>query len=177
MNKHLLIAATAAALILPGVSSRVLAEPPEHATEHHELSAEDMAAFTDARIAALKAGLKLTPAEEKNWPTLETALRDAAKAHASRAAEWREKAKELHEKHNVIEGIKLHAKGLLARGAEMEKIADAAKPLFDTLDDAQKRRFGILVHHVLHGHDGGMHGHWGMHGGASSEHEDAEHHE
>ena len=48
-----------------------------------------------ARIAALKAGLKLTPAQEKNWPALETALREQAKARAARIAEWREKARNL----------------------------------------------------------------------------------
>src|ERR1700751_1278626 len=36
------------------------------------MNAEDAAAFTDARIAALKAGLKLTPEQEKNWPAVET---------------------------------------------------------------------------------------------------------
>ena len=31
-------------------------------------TAEDAQAFADARVAALKAGLKLTPEQEKNWP-------------------------------------------------------------------------------------------------------------
>ena len=31
----------------------------------------------------------------------------------------------------------------------MEKIADAAKPLYDGLDDAQKHRFGVLLHEVF----------------------------
>ena len=51
-----------------------------------ELSQEDRAAFTDARIAALKAGLRLTPDQEKNWPAFETALRDIAKMHEERYA-------------------------------------------------------------------------------------------
>src|SRR5262249_29811364 len=42
---------------------------------HHRLSADDVSALADARIAALKAGLKLTPDQEKNWPAFETALR------------------------------------------------------------------------------------------------------
>jgi hypothetical protein len=36
----------------------------------------------------------------------------------------------------------------------MEKIADAAKPLYDSLDDTQKRRFGMLLHMMMR-----MHGH------------------
>jgi hypothetical protein len=36
-------------------------------------------AFTDARIAALKTALRLTPEQEKNWPAVEQALRDISK--------------------------------------------------------------------------------------------------
>ena len=71
MKKRFLIVATAAAFALPGLSSGVRAASPQQASEHQQLSAEQIAAFTDARIAALKAGLKLTPAQEKNWPALE----------------------------------------------------------------------------------------------------------
>jgi len=172
MKKYFLISATAAALILPGLSSGVFAAPPEKASEHHQLAAEHIAAFTDARIAALKAGLKLTPAQEKNWPALETTLRDVAKARSARAADWRDKAKELRERHDVIEGLRLHEKGLSARSAELGKIADAAKPLYDSLDDRQKHRFGVLLHDVFKPHDHQWH--WGGH---SDEHEDAEHQE
>ena len=51
------------------------------------LSTEDVAAFTDARIAGLKAGLKLTAEQEKNWPAVETAIRDLAKQRADRMKE------------------------------------------------------------------------------------------
>ena len=43
-----------------------------------------MAAFTDARIAALKAGLELTPDQAKNWPAFEQALRDMVQLRAQR---------------------------------------------------------------------------------------------
>src|SRR5258708_38837562 len=53
---------------------------------HHErMSAEDRAAFADARIAAVKAGLKLTPDQEKLWPPGEQAGRDFAKLRIDRA--------------------------------------------------------------------------------------------
>ena len=174
MKKRVMLAAAAASFAFLGLSSSSFAAPPEHPGEHHQFSAEDTAAFTDAHIAALKAGLKLTSAQEKNWPALEAALRDVAQARAGRMAEWHEKAKEHHEHRDVIEGLRQGAKGLTARAAEMEKIADAAKPLYDSLDDAQKRRFGPLLHAIalLHGH----HGHWGMHhDGHSDDHENGEH--
>jgi hypothetical protein len=167
MKKHILIAATAALLALPNLSSTILAASSEafdDAGGHHpKFSAEDFAAFTDARIAALKAGLKLMPAQEKNWPALETALREQAKTRAARIAEWREKAKDLREHRSVIEGLEQGAKRLAARSAELEKLANAAKPLYDSLDDAQKGRFRPLLHIATgrnwhHGLEGFHHG-------------------
>ncbi|MGC1861558.1 MAG: hypothetical protein WA733_10645, partial [Methylocystis sp.] len=42
--------ATAAAFALPGFSSGVRAAPPQQANEHQQLSADQIAAFTDARV-------------------------------------------------------------------------------------------------------------------------------
>lgn len=166
MKKHILIAAAGAFLALPNLPTSVLAAPPSQASEgagEHQFSPEDFAAFTDARIAALKAGLKLTPEQEKNWPALETALRNEAKTRAARMAQWREMAKEPREHRSVIEGLQQHAKRLSERSTEMEKIADAAKPLYDSLDEAQKHRFGPLLRmaigkHWHHGHEWFRHG-------------------
>ena len=166
MKKHILIAATAALLAWPNLSSSVLAAPPQASedagTHQPRFSPEDFAAFTDARIAALKAGLKLTPAQEQYWPALETALREQARARGARMAEWREKAKEPREHRSVIEGLQQGAKLLAARSVELEKLADAAKPLYDSLDDAQRGRFRALLHiaagkHWHHGHEGFRH--------------------
>ncbi len=155
MKKHLLIAAAAAALSLPVLSSGVFAAPPQQQDgAYWRLSDEDRAALVDARIAGLKAGLKLTAAQEKNWPALETAIRDRAKARAARAAEWAEKRKEHEGHHDVIEGLQHRAKALEARAAELVKFSEAAKPLYESLDEGQKRRFGAL----LRGFGGGHHG-------------------
>ena len=53
--------------------------------EHMRMSPEDRAAFADARIAAVHAGLKLTPDQEKLWPPVEAAVRDLAKMRIDRA--------------------------------------------------------------------------------------------
>lgn len=161
MKKYLLVAAAVAALSLP-LSAGVFAEPAPGEHHHHQFSAEDLAAFTDAKIAALKAGLKLTPAQEKNWPAVEASLRDIAKARAARFAEAKDKMTEVREHRSVIEGLQWRSKALAAKAAETEKLAEAAKPLFDSLDDAQKRRFAVLLHTIArgphHGHEwGGPH--------------------
>src|SRR5438128_12485390 len=59
---------------------------------------EDVAALTDARVAALKAGLQLTAEQEKNWPAVETAIRDLAKARAERFNARAERMAERHER-------------------------------------------------------------------------------
>ena len=78
--------AAVAVLAIAG-STAVYAQRPwfhEH-MRHMRLSPEDRAAFTDARIAAVHAGLKLTPDQEKLWPPVEAAVRDLAKMRIDRA--------------------------------------------------------------------------------------------
>src|ERR1017187_10440881 len=53
--------------------------------QHVRMSPEDRAAFTDARIAAVHAGLKLNSDQEKLWPPVEAAVRDFAKLRIDRA--------------------------------------------------------------------------------------------
>ncbi len=121
-----------------------------------------MTAFADARIAALKAGLQVKPEQEKNWPALEAALRDAAKARIARMAEWREKAPAPFET-DPLGALQRRAHYMTARAGELEKLAAAAKPLYDSLDEAQRRRFGALVKAAIEArmrHMGGM-GHMG----------------
>src|SRR5262245_26047814 len=79
------IAAGTIALTLACAGVALAQSAPPRDNMRPRFSAEDVAAFTDARIAALKAGLKLTAEQEKNWPAVETALRDLAKQRADRA--------------------------------------------------------------------------------------------
>ena len=104
-------------------------------------------AFLDARIAALKAGLELNAEQEKNWAPLESAMRDLAKQRAERFAAWRERRDD-NQNENVeispIDRLARTSDRLSARAADLQKLAGAAKPLYDSLDDGQKRRFGVL---------------------------------
>lgn len=133
---------------------------------HHQrgpVSAQDISAYTDARIAALKAGLQLTAEQEKNWPALEKALRDGAKARSERFAARASADKP----RDPVERLRLRAETMSQRGAALKEIADAAAPLYQSLDDAQKRRFSVLAqlegrrlderHHWRHHRHGGDH--------------------
>lgn len=149
MKKSLALAALlAAGLVAPAVST--IAAPQDMRAEQSErpkLSPEDFAALADARVAALKAGLKLTPAQEKNWPAVEAAIREGAKARAEDHEEWRELRHEGGEGHrNAIEAMQLAAKSMQEHAARLTALAAAAKPLYESLDEAQKQRFGMLIH-------------------------------
>src|ERR1700710_93281 len=78
-----LVLAGVAALVLAG--STVVYAQHRPWLEHMRMNPEDKAAFADARIAAVKAGLKLTPDQDKLWPPVETAVRDFAKMRIDRA--------------------------------------------------------------------------------------------
>src|ERR1700748_2463440 len=73
-----------AALALAGATV-VYAQHRPWFQEHMRINPEDRAAFADARIAAVHAGLKLTPDQEKLWPPLEAAVRDLVKLRIDRA--------------------------------------------------------------------------------------------
>jgi hypothetical protein len=144
MKKHLLIGAMAAALAFPAIRPAA-AEPVDAAAEARQY-AEDHATLVDARVAALKAGLKLTPAQETNWNTLEKVLREVVAARSARRLAFLAQAAAFHEKDEVVQGMKLVGKNLAARGEELQKVAEAAAPLFESLDAAQKHRFALLLH-------------------------------
>ena len=46
---------------------------------------------------------------------------------------------------DTIDRLRRGADTLSTRGAALKKLADAADPLFKSLDDGQKRRFGMLL--------------------------------
>jgi hypothetical protein len=124
-----------------------------------QLSEQDRGALADARIAALKAGLKLTPDQEKNWPALETALRERAKARAGR----REARAQADRPADPIERLRTRAERMSERGDSLKQLADAAAPLYQSLDEGQKRRFAMLAR--LDGPRFGRAHHWRHHGG------------
>jgi hypothetical protein len=116
--------------------------------EHMRMSPEDRAAFTDARIAAVKAGLKLTPDQEKLWLPVEAAVRDFAKLRIDRAnarMNADRDSQDLQKPTDPVTRLRERADTMAASAAAMKRIADAADPLYKTLDDGQKRRLAILT--------------------------------
>lgn len=145
MKKVLL--AGVAALAIAG-STAVYAQHSPWLHDHMRMSPEDRAAFTDARIAAVKAGLKLTPDQEKLWPPVEAAVRDFAKMKIDRAnAKMNAERNDSQEqKPDPVARLRERADTMATTAAALKRIADAADPLYKTLDEGQKRRLSILTH-------------------------------
>ena len=114
------------------------------------MNPEDRAAFADARIAAVHAGLKLDADQEKLWPPVETAVRDFAKLRIDRANARMNAAHDdaacQQKPDDPVARLRERADNMATSAAAMKKIADAADPLYKTLDDGQKRRLAILTH-------------------------------
>jgi hypothetical protein len=165
MKKVLL--AGVAALAIAGSTMVYAQRPWSH--DHVRMSPEDRAAFADARIAAVHAGLKLTPDQEKLWPPIETAVRDFAKLRIDRArarmnADKSADAKsgdaaDAQKPDDPVARLRERADTMATTAAAMKKIADAADPLYKTLDEGQKRRLTILAHmeHRFGGGEGWRH--------------------
>ncbi|MDF2996076.1 MAG: hypothetical protein K0R27_1713 [Xanthobacteraceae bacterium] len=172
--KQAIIAATAAAL-LASATFGIAATAPRSGDPQRERPstaeiAENAAAFSDARIAALKAGLRMSADQEKLWPAVEQALRDLAQQRIDRRAERMEAFRERGrgERPDLLGTMRERADTLTQRGDGLKKLVDAADPLYASLDEAQKHRFDILLRHAQFGRFaewGGPHrGGWRDHG-------------
>jgi len=118
------------------------------AERHRALSADDMAAFTDARIAALKAGLELTPDQAKNWSPFEQAVRELAQLRIQRAQARQQRRQQLQQsdnERNPFDRLGRRADNLAKTSTALKKVADAGAPLYQSLTDAQKGRFRALA--------------------------------
>jgi zinc resistance-associated protein len=149
------IAGTAMLMIAGSTLASAQQSSPAERPHRAQLTADDIAAFADARIAALKAALKLTPAQEKNWPAVEQAVRDISK---DRIAE-REARRAAGQRTDVTERLRDRADALTTRAAALRRLADAEKPLYQSLNEAQKRRFGMALRFAAHRHRAEAHTH------------------
>jgi hypothetical protein len=167
------------------LAATILFEPAVEAAQARDrsgLTVEQTVDRADARIAGLKASLRLSSDQAQHWPQFQSALHDIAadRAKSRAASHLRGPAPDLRtgrassqptieseeaaaqgrspadyrvepavadaEQPTDIDDMLRDADRLAGAAAELRKVANAAKPLYDTLDDAQPRR---LVRFVL----------------------------
>ena len=156
--------AAVAALAIAG-STAVYAQHRHWGYGQMRMNPEDRAAYADARIAAVHAGLKLTADQEKLWPPVEAAVKEFAKLRIDRANARMNAPKDdssQQKPDDPVARLRDRADNMATMAAALKKIADAADPLYKTLDDGQKRRLAVLTHmeHRFGGGEG-----WRHHGG------------
>jgi hypothetical protein len=101
------------------------------------LSQDDFNRLTDARIASIKAGLKLTPDQERLWAPAETAIRTAAGERFTRM----EQRPDRDQRRSMDFMQRLEQRSAMAteRAQRSAAVTTALRPLWDTFSEDQKR--------------------------------------
>ena len=105
-----------------------------------QLTAEQIVASSDANIERIKKELNLTPDQEKNWAGFNSAMHYLGHNGADRLKLRIARAKR-DPPDDIIEQLRNEAQFLNDRAVDQRNVADAAEPLFASLDDKQKATF------------------------------------
>jgi hypothetical protein len=155
MKKLMIIALSGAALIGTGAVAPSLAQTSDNSAptqsqpnttpvvraDRNGPPDNQIANEVDAKVARLKASLRLTADQEKNWPGLQSAIRDYGVAEFKQPVSGRSVRSDRNarsDRPNDITRMRSNADEMTARAATMKKLADAAEPLYNNLDDWQR---------------------------------------
>jgi hypothetical protein len=105
-----------------------------------QLTADQIVANSDANIERIKNELKLTPEQEKHWTGFNSAMHYLGHNGADRLNLRIARAKR-DPPDDIIEQMRNEAQFLNDRAVDQRSVADAAEPLFASLDDKQKQVF------------------------------------
>ena len=105
-----------------------------------QLTAEQIVTNNDADIERIKKELNLTPEQEKNWGGFSSAMHYLGHNGADRLNLRVARAKR-DPPDDIIEQMRNEAQFLTDRAADQRNVADAAEPLYGSLDDRQKQTF------------------------------------
>ncbi|UFN50085.1 Spy/CpxP family protein refolding chaperone [Roseomonas sp. OT10] len=132
----------AALLAFPVLSSPGAQAQPAPAQQPAPAGDEaDARAILNARLAALRTVIELSPEQERLWAPLEAAIRDASRNAASRRAQRLAAA----EPTTFLDVLGHIADAEVARGQDLRRVVDAATPFVASLTDAQKRRIPAFL--------------------------------
>src|SRR4030081_573175 len=105
-----------------------------------QLTAEQIVANSDANIERIKKELKLTPKQEKHWTGFNSAMHYLGHNGADRLNLRIARAKR-DPPDDIIEQMRNEAQFLNDRAVDQRNVADAAEPLFESIDEKQKAFF------------------------------------
>src|SRR5271167_215140 len=119
----------------PAKTVEVLTQPGEP-----QLTAEQIVANSDAYIDRIKNELNLTPEQERHWTGFNSAMHYLGHNGADRLNLRIARAKR-DPPDDIVEQMRNEAQFLNDRAVDQRNVADAAEPLFMSLDDKQKAIF------------------------------------
>ena len=105
-----------------------------------QITGEQIVANSDANIERIKKQLNLTPEQEKNWAGFNSAMHYLGHNGADRLNLRIARAKR-DPPDDIIEQMRNEAQFLNDRAVDQRNVADAAEPLFTSLNDKQKAVF------------------------------------
>jgi hypothetical protein len=105
-----------------------------------QLTADQIVSNSDSYIERIKTELNLTPDQEKHWFGFSSAMHYLGHNGAERLNLRIARAKR-DPPDDIIEQMRNEAQFLIDRAADQRNVADAAEPLYSSLDDKQKQVF------------------------------------
>ena len=130
--------AAAAALFASGFAITAAAAQTDQQPTHAELVQHWAEAALDAQLKGMKTSLRLSADQEKLWGPFESAVKDGAKARVLALQKEQDGAL------TPMDRLNATAERLAQSTANLQKMVEAAKPLYSTLSDGQKREFITL---------------------------------
>jgi hypothetical protein len=134
----MLAATTATAALCAFGFALTAAAQSDQSPTHAELAQHWAEAAIDSQLKGMKASLRLTADQEKDWSSFESAAKDAETARF--IALQKEQSSDL----TPMDRLNAKAERLAESQAGLEKIVEAARPLYLSLDDTQKHKFITL---------------------------------
>jgi vacuolar-type H+-ATPase subunit H len=142
MRKALILVTTAAMLAGTAMTGSAIARDRSDRTE---LTASQISDQASARAAQMKADLRLTAEQQKNWPAFETAVVDMWKKQTEQQIAWRNAHAKEQGSVDLIDEMRKDADQQVDEANARKKLADAAQPLYGSLDEQQKHRFSEIL--------------------------------
>jgi hypothetical protein len=158
MWKTVVIGTTALFVAASSIANAQSSQTSPPATPER-LNATDQNTLTDMRVDLVKAALQLTPEQQKLWPPVESAIRSNAEDRRGRIAKIQEtvgirsdqsqnRADALRNR-DPIAFLQRRSQALAQRSADLDKLAEAWQPLYNTLSQEQRQRMAALAIFVL----------------------------
>jgi LTXXQ motif family protein len=142
MRKFVISFVSAALLTGTALTGPALAR--DH-SDRSELTANQMTDRADVRLAKMKVDLNLTADQEKNWSGFATAMQDMSKKQADRRIALRDARAQQHGSFDALDEMRKNADRQIERSNDRKKLADAAQPLYTSLNEQQKSRFAEIL--------------------------------